>query len=252
MVDDRYRRHPDGFDERRSARRDDDADFERYARAADPDYYGRDDFSREPYANARRARSGRDARPRDPWGRDKYPGNSSDEFGRNRGYEFRRQPEDRWGRGMYPGNTNAESADAWEFGLPPEDRFGTVGARGSEFGWEGYRGRGPRGYRRSDERIRDDVSDRLADDPWVDASAIEVAVTDAEVTLTGSVVSRDQKRRAEDIADAVSGVLNVQNSIRVDHGTPYGAAGRDAERSSGTLGSPLGGVTTSGPSDRER
>ena len=39
-----------------------------------------------------------------------------------------------------------------------------------------HRGRGPKGYTRSDERIREDVNDRLSDDPFVDASEIEVMV----------------------------------------------------------------------------
>jgi osmotically-inducible protein OsmY len=78
-----------------------------------------------------------------------------------------------------------------------------------------HRGRGPKGYRRSDERIKDDVSDRLSDDSWLDASDVEVRVENAEVTLTGFVSSREDKRRAEDLAERVSGVDNVQNQIRV-------------------------------------
>lgn len=78
-----------------------------------------------------------------------------------------------------------------------------------------HRGRGPKGYRRSDERIREDVSDRLAEDPYVDASDIEVGVANGEVTLTGTVDSRQARRRAEDIAESVSGVSYVQNNIRV-------------------------------------
>ena len=78
-----------------------------------------------------------------------------------------------------------------------------------------HRGRGPKGYRRSDERIREDVSDRLADDSWLDASDIEVNVSGCEVTLTGFVSSRDDKRRAEHLAEGVSGVDNVQNNLRV-------------------------------------
>lgn len=81
-----------------------------------------------------------------------------------------------------------------------------------------HRGRGPKGYRRSDERIRDDVSDRLTDDSWLDAQNIEVAVKDRDVTLTGSVRSREDKRRAEALAESVSGVDNVQNNLRVDRG----------------------------------
>lgn len=80
---------------------------------------------------------------------------------------------------------------------------------------EDHRGKGPRGYTRSDARILDDVSDRLADDRFVDASDIDVQVSEAEVTLTGTVVSREQKRRAEDCADMVSGVKHVQNNLRV-------------------------------------
>ncbi|MDG2530665.1 BON domain-containing protein [Caulobacter endophyticus] len=87
-----------------------------------------------------------------------------------------------------------------------------------------HRGRGPKGYRRSDERIREDVSDRLTDDGWLDASAIEVAVKDGEVTLSGTVHARDDKRRAELLAESVSGVDNVQNNLRLDRG-PEAKAG---------------------------
>jgi hypothetical protein len=77
------------------------------------------------------------------------------------------------------------------------------------------RGRGPKGYRRSDERIKEDVNDRLSDDYYIDASDVEVAVQNSEVTLTGTVKSRSDKRRIEDIAESVSGVTNVENRLRV-------------------------------------
>ncbi|MBE7184939.1 MAG: BON domain-containing protein [Methylobacterium mesophilicum] len=78
-----------------------------------------------------------------------------------------------------------------------------------------YRGRGPKNYARSDDRIRDDVNDRLTDDGWLDASSVEVSVKDREVTLSGTVNDRNAKRRAEDIAEDVSGVSHVQNNLRV-------------------------------------
>ena len=78
-----------------------------------------------------------------------------------------------------------------------------------------YRGVGPKGYVRSDERIRELVCDDLMDDPWVDASGIEVAVKDGEVTLSGTVHDRDAKRWAEDAAEHVGGVKHVQNNLRV-------------------------------------
>ncbi len=84
------------------------------------------------------------------------------------------------------------------------------------FGGEGpHRGVGPKGYVRSDERIRELVCDDLMDDPWVDASGIEVAVKDGEVTLSGTVSDRDAKRWAEDAAEHVGGVRHVQNNLRI-------------------------------------
>lgn len=80
---------------------------------------------------------------------------------------------------------------------------------------EDHRGRGPKGYVRSDARIDEDVHERLTDDPYVDASEITVSVSDREVTLDGTVDSRRAKRRAEDCAHDVSGVTHVQNNLRV-------------------------------------
>jgi osmotically-inducible protein OsmY len=99
-----------------------------------------------------------------------------------------------------------------------------------------HRGRGPKGYRRSDERIRDDVSDRLSDDSWLDASDIEVRVDNSEVTLDGTVSSRDDKRRAEDLAERVSGVDHVQNNLRVR---------RQGDALATTAAATLGGATSS-------
>jgi osmotically-inducible protein OsmY len=78
-----------------------------------------------------------------------------------------------------------------------------------------HRGRGPQNYTRSDDRIREDVNDNLTDDWGVDASNVTVTVGNGEVTLDGTVATRLQKRRAEDCAEEVSGVKNVQNNLRV-------------------------------------
>jgi hypothetical protein len=79
-----------------------------------------------------------------------------------------------------------------------------------------HRGRGPKGYKRSDERIHEDVCERLTEDRFIDASNIEVSVKDGEVTLSGTVASRGLKHRAEDLADLASGVRHVQNNLRVE------------------------------------
>ena len=52
-------------------------------------------------------------------------------------------------------------------------------------------------------------------DELLDASEIEVSVTEGVVTLNGSVSDRSAKRRAEGLADSVSGVRDVQNNIRL-------------------------------------
>lgn len=82
-----------------------------------------------------------------------------------------------------------------------------------------HRGRGPKDYVRSDERIRDDVNDRLTEDWQIDASDITVMVESGEVTLNGTVAVRSAKRRAEDIVEDISGVKHVQNNLRVANTT---------------------------------
>ena len=79
----------------------------------------------------------------------------------------------------------------------------------------GHRGKGPRSYKRPDGRIQEDINDRLTEDPYVDATDIEVAVAGGDVTLTGVVQSREDKRRAERLAEEVSGVRDVQNNLRL-------------------------------------
>lgn len=87
--------------------------------------------------------------------------------------------------------------------------------RSTGIGTEAHRGRGPRSYRRSNERIREDVCESLTDDPHIDASNMEVSVTDCEVTLSGTVTSREDKRYAEYIAETTSGVNDVHNRLRI-------------------------------------
>jgi hypothetical protein len=78
-------------------------------------------------------------------------------------------------------------------------------------------GKGPKGYQRSDERIKEDVSEALYKNPNVDASDVEVKVESGIVTLSGTIEDRQMKRLAEDVAARVSGVLNVMNLLTVHH-----------------------------------
>lgn len=76
-------------------------------------------------------------------------------------------------------------------------------------------GIGPKGYKRSDERIHEDVCETLARHPEIDASDIEVNVSEGMVTLEGQVDSRRVKRLAEDVLDHISGVKDVHNFLKV-------------------------------------
>lgn len=79
-----------------------------------------------------------------------------------------------------------------------------------------HSGRGPSNYRRSDERIKEDVCERLTYYGQLDASNIEVEVENSEVILKGTVDSRRSKRLAEDIAESVSGVRDIHNQLRIE------------------------------------
>jgi hypothetical protein len=78
-----------------------------------------------------------------------------------------------------------------------------------------HTGVGPRGYQRSDERILEELNDRLTAHGLIDASDIDTRVENGEVTLEGFVDSRAAKRAAEDLADDIPGVRDVHNRLRL-------------------------------------
>lgn len=102
--------------------------------------------------------------------------------------------------------------------LPPGYRSQMPGPPGRGIGPDGVPG-GTRdfvaGYQRSDALLRDDARDRLDHDPFLHGADIQVRVDNAEITLTGTVQNRAQKRRARDLADAVHGVIDVHNRLTI-------------------------------------
>ncbi len=118
---------------------------------------------------------------------------------------------DHWQQDREGGRRLAQAAEHFY-----ENLAGAVGLGPHEDRERGHRGRGPRNYRRSDERILDEIGHRFTEDGYLDASDIEIDVGDQEVTLSGSVKTRFEKRHAEDIAEAVSGVRYVQNNLRIN------------------------------------
>lgn len=131
------------------------------------------------------------------------------------------------GYGMqYPGTRQRGFAGQ---GFPAED----MGYRNRDVG---FRGRAPKGYERSDERIREDVCECLTQDPRIDAAEISVTVKSGVVTLEGSVDDRSQKYRVEDIADNVSGVKDVQNRLNVSRSLSGSTQGSTLGGDQGSLG----------------
>jgi osmotically-inducible protein OsmY len=79
-----------------------------------------------------------------------------------------------------------------------------------------YKGKGPKGFKRSDARIKELVCERLTFSKDVDASGFEVAVSEGLVTLEGVVNNKKEKWIAEDLIDDISGVRDVHNHLTVD------------------------------------
>jgi osmotically-inducible protein OsmY len=163
----------------------------------------------------------------------------SGEFGAGH-YGQQRHDQDRHSG---PGNYRQGHAGA-QFGQTDYARQHEYGVRGRSVGSGGHAGRGPKGYQRSDERIREDVSDSLTDDPDVDASEITVETRGGEVTLTGTVQTREEKRAAEACAEECSGVREVINQLRVSRGSP------SSESSTGSSSGTSGGRSQSGQSGK--
>ncbi len=156
---------------------------------------------------------GMDSQGRDGHDQD-YSGNSS-RYGGG-GAERARQGYGYGGQGDWGSGSRDDDRGFWDKATDEVSSwFGDEDAERRREMDRRYTGLGPRNYARSDTRINEDVCDRLTEHPMVDASNIEVAVSEREVTLSGTVNTRDEKRRAEDIVAAVSGVSHVQNNLRV-------------------------------------
>jgi hypothetical protein len=81
--------------------------------------------------------------------------------------------------------------------------------------WYGS-GRGPKGYIRPDERLREEISEQLMSARHIDSSEVTVEVRQGKVILAGTVPERWMKHAIEDTADGCPGVQDIENNIRVN------------------------------------
>lgn len=183
-----------------------------------------------------------------------YPSSMNAWSGSDRAFNSGRT-SGRMGQGQWSGS----DMDVNSYGQAGSSSFGSFGegSLGSEYGSErssygsdrsssqrGFFGKGPKGYKRSDDRIKEDVCETLARHPRVDASDIEVSVEDTIVTLSGTVESKEIKRAAEMAIENLSGVDDVRNELKVKKA---GERGLDSSFSaSSTSGAAETRSTTSG------
>jgi osmotically-inducible protein OsmY len=114
---------------------------------------------------------------------------------------------------------------------PPgfQSDFGSSQRSRSGFGREGYaesgahRGKGPKGYTRSDDRLKEVICEKLTDDPMIDASEINIEVTGQVVKLTGTVDDRSTKYEVEELVERCGGVKDIDNQLRVRSGSSQGS-----------------------------
>ena len=158
-------------------------------------------------------------RGREESGRGQYPREREDmmrgEFDYpERGYDRGERGFERGERGFDRGERGFGGfGDRGERGFERGERGFDRGERGFEHGK--FAGRGPRSFRRSDERLYDEIGGRLTEDQWLDPSEIDIQVHDAVVMLKGTVNDRESKHRAEEIAESVTGVRDVRNELHV-------------------------------------
>ncbi|MBV8760093.1 MAG: BON domain-containing protein [Deltaproteobacteria bacterium] len=116
------------------------------------------------------------------------------------------------GRSGYGHDRHANTRDQSGY---RQHQTGFGGAQGLDLRQGSHRGKGPKGFAMSDDRVRERVCEALHEDHDIDASDIDVSVSNGEVTLMGTVEDRQTKRMAEDCVLQCAGVRDVHNQLRV-------------------------------------
>jgi osmotically-inducible protein OsmY len=187
-----------------------------------------------------------------------YYGSQSN-YGRGQGDEsrqWRSQQGDENRNRNYGGQSIGSGGSGGTYGRDPQSSGRNYGqGSGQNYGQsysssgtsQSFRGRGPQGYQRSDERLKEMICERLTDDPHIDASNITIEVTGQIVKLTGSVDDRGTKYEIEELVERMGGVKDIDNQLRVQSGRS------ESQQSSGSqsAGSQSAGQQQRGGSDWE-
>jgi osmotically-inducible protein OsmY len=78
-----------------------------------------------------------------------------------------------------------------------------------------HRGKGPKSFTRSDERLEEHVNELLMEHDEIDATHLEVHVEGGEISVTGTVEDRSQRRAVEDLLEGMFGVKDVHLHVKL-------------------------------------
>ena len=207
-------------------------------------YAGYGDFGRGDYGGGREGNSGEAGFEQDGWGRGRragsgYSGRSGNEpglggernYGAGTGRGFSGYGYEASGsRGIQRegGQQSGYGQSGYGQSNYEPGQYGGASSYGTPSGL--HRGKGPKGYQRSDERLKEMICERLREDPDIDPSEVTITVQGGRVTLEGTVDSRHCKNAIEDVAEQF-GVQEVQNNLRVQRASQAGVTLRSAGKS---------------------
>lgn len=155
----------------------------------------------------------------------------------------------RYGSSNYSGSTYGNSGSGYNSGSSYNsgsnwsNQSGTYGDNSGSYGSSSrgqHTGKGPKGWRRSDDRVKEDVCEYLERSASIDASDIDVTVAEGVVTLTGTVSDRSMKRMCEDEIENLPGVKDVNNQLRVNRDSSSSDSSSRSASSVNSSGSSFG------------
>ena len=167
-------------------------------------------------------------RMRDP--QQRYGRDDQERFAREERERYGRDDQQRWGREDERWIRASQEWSPYDRSLPgyrdPSFGFHSQGYNQQGYNQQSYNreqrrlGRPPKGFQRSDERIKEEICEFILRTYWLDAENVVIEVQGGEVTLSGTVDDRQQKRALEDLSSDVLGVKDVHNQIRIQAQPP--------------------------------
>jgi BON domain len=125
-----------------------------------------------------------------------------------------------------PEKGESRFGDQFDRSEPPRDADLSLGEAGTNWNRElnrkpflnevDYSGKGPRGWKLTDQKMMERVCEVLLHSHEVDPTDIEVFVKDHVVTLKGKIRSKGMRRVAEDLVGSVPGVRDVFSELKIN------------------------------------